>query len=515
MKIMRPEKKFSPDCWKLFFVGISVSIFLFVGHSIASAAIVINELMANNDSTIMDPYGYFTDWVELHNTGSSSVSLYNYKITDDNNEWIFPSVSIPAGGYLLVWCNGNDDQATMSTDFKLSADGETVSILNQGDVLLDHVTYPPLDDDEAYGRNSNGSGSFEILAGATPGENNDGNPDAPLVTLNEMVSNNATGIQDQDGDYSDWIELYNTSSSVSVNLLGLKLQDTSNEWVFPDITMNPQSYLIVFASGKDRLMGELHTNFGLSSSGETLSLVNLNGVVINTVEIPPLYPDESYGRFPNGSGDYQVFVNATPGTENDDYVGPPPDPVSITINEVSSNNETIIADEDGDYEDWIELYNTGSTTINMDGLKLRDSGQVWTFTNYAFDPGAYLIVFASSKDRESGEFHTNFKLSADGEVLGLLNTNNTVIEQINIPPLDADTSLGHLPNGAGPYVVFEDPTPGESNYTCIWSAWTKCHKGKQYRYCSCSPEAGGCDGRSTRRCSNSPELTVEMYDVMR
>ncbi|HPK04455.1 MAG TPA: lamin tail domain-containing protein, partial [Bacteroidales bacterium] len=92
---------------------------------------------------------------------------------------------------------------------------------------------------------------------------------------------------------------------------------------------------------------------------------------------------------------------------------------NITINELMSSNSSIIADEDGDYEDWIEIYNFGTTTVGLDDFGLSDkAGQPfkWVFPDIVIQPGEYLIVWTSGKNRTNPDapLHTNFSIKAEG-----------------------------------------------------------------------------------------------------
>ena len=120
-----------------------------------------------------------------------------------------------------------------------------------------------------------------------------------LVQISEFMASNVNSIDDEDGDNEDWIELHNAGTN-TVNLIGWSLTDTTNnmrKWVFPSVILPQDSYLIVFASNKDRKTGELHTNFRLSGDGEYLALVRSNGTV--ATEFSPTFPiqapDISYG----------------------------------------------------------------------------------------------------------------------------------------------------------------------------------------------------------------------------
>jgi hypothetical protein len=122
------------------------------------------------------------------------------------------------------------------------------------------------------------------------------------VRINEFMTDNETGIRDEDGTYQDWIELYNPSS-LTVSLDGCFLTDTKlklDNWRFPAVVMAPNTYLLVWASNKNRTnnVANLHTNFRLDPDGEYLAFIGPQTNVISAYD--PEYPaqrtDVSYGR---------------------------------------------------------------------------------------------------------------------------------------------------------------------------------------------------------------------------
>jgi len=146
-----------------------------------------------------------------------------------------------------------------------------------------------------------------------------GNSIGQGVLINEFMSKNNNTISDGDGDYSDWIELYNTSN-MAVDLLGYKLSDDGsdlNKWTFPELTIGPHTYLLIFASGKNKFdISELHTNFKISSGGEELFLTNALGAVVDQTAPVSLPPDMSYARLPDGSSNWVVVANTSPNASN-------------------------------------------------------------------------------------------------------------------------------------------------------------------------------------------------------
>ncbi len=139
------------------------------------------------------------------------------------------------------------------------------------------------------------------------------------IVINEFMSDNNQTIADEDGDFVDWIELYNNSNT-TINLHGLKLSDDPDnldKWVFPSVFIAPNGFLIIFASGKDRTNSDpLHTNFKIKASGEPIILSNQDNVKIDSLPAIPLEPDKSYGRLDDGTENLGYFMNPTPNYSN-------------------------------------------------------------------------------------------------------------------------------------------------------------------------------------------------------
>src|ERR1700744_5791374 len=121
------------------------------------------------------------------------------------------------------------------------------------------------------------------------------------VRITEFMASNTQTLADEDGDFSDWIELQNTTTN-TVSLLNWSLSDSSGnpgKWRFPATNMAPNSFMVVFASGKDRAVAgqELHTNFKLSAGGEYLGLFEADGSAASELspQYPAQFPDVSYG----------------------------------------------------------------------------------------------------------------------------------------------------------------------------------------------------------------------------
>ncbi len=131
--------------------------------------------------------------------------------------------------------------------------------------------------------------------------------------------------------------------------------------------------------------------------------------------------------------------------------------VTPLITEVMASNGETIADGDGQFSDWIEIYNPTDQAINLAGWHLSDDVDElakWTFPNVAqsvLEPGEFLIVFASAQLTANyidpaGYLHTNFALSADGEYLALTDASSTVVFDLDVPAQRRDVSYGVMEN---------------------------------------------------------------------
>jgi hypothetical protein len=143
----------------------------------------------------------------------------------------------------------------------------------------------------------------------------------PIIT--EFLAANTSGLVDEDGDRPDWVEIHNPDPT-PFSLNGSYLTDDPNDlakWRFPDITLEPDDYLVIFASRKNRAIAgdELHANFALSRPGDFLALVNSDGTTIVS-EFAPVFPEQfadiSYGTTTVGTISEGFFEIPTPGEPN-------------------------------------------------------------------------------------------------------------------------------------------------------------------------------------------------------
>ena len=138
-----------------------------------------------------------------------------------------------------------------------------------------------------------------------------------------------------------------------------------------------------------------------------------------------------------------------------------------TINEFMAWNQATIADEYGEFDSWIELYNSHSDSIWLGELFLTSNAgnsSRWKMPDIYMDPGEFLIFWAD-KQPEQGQFHTDFDINAGGiRVIGIYDNNNKVVESHYYDQQSKDISEGRYPDATGgAWISFTTPTPGASN----------------------------------------------------
>ncbi|MCB9285600.1 MAG: CotH kinase family protein [Lewinellaceae bacterium] len=143
----------------------------------APAPMVINELMASNNSTFADETGEYDDWLEIFSMSDVPVYLGNYFLSDDPavpDKWPMPDIWLQPGQYLIFWADGQESQGIFHINFKLSASGEFIGIFSNAAgnyAQVDGTAFGAQETDAALGRLPNGTGPFQPVT-PTPGAEN-------------------------------------------------------------------------------------------------------------------------------------------------------------------------------------------------------------------------------------------------------------------------------------------------------------------------------------------------------
>ncbi len=141
---------------------------------------------------------------------------------------------------------------------------------------------------------------------------------------------------------------------------------------------------------------------------------------------------------------------------------------AIVINEFMARNTVTLADTAGAFEDWIELYNAGDVSVNLNGFHLSDNLAVpnkWALPAVDLDAGAFLLIWAD-EDGNEGDTHANFRLNQNGEQIGLFlgeETDFAPVDTLTFGLQETDISTGRMPDGTEGFVVQTHPTPGQPN----------------------------------------------------
>jgi len=351
------------------FPGISNSVALATpgaANSVLSALapfppLWLNELQADNISGPTDNAGEHDPWVELYNSGTNGISLGGYFLSDsytDFSKWAFPSNAIvPAGGFVIVWCDGQTNQATSSAvhaSFRLASGAGQVAFsrLSSNSVqLVDYLNYTNLPSNWSYGDMPDGQPFYRgEMFYYTPGATNRGDSAPITVFINEWMADNKTTLADPvDSQFEDWFELYNPGTN-TVDLGGYYLTDTLTNKTMYKVPKNghylipPGGFLLVWADGEPSQNStnqpDLHADFALSKGGEAIGIFAPDGTQIDAVTFGSQVTDVSQGRFPDGSATIMSMTIPTPRASN---VLPNTAPTITAINALEVTLEQTLA----------------------------------------------------------------------------------------------------------------------------------------------------------------------------
>lgn len=411
------------------------------------SGVLINEIDMNGDDG---------DWVELKNMGDSSVDISGWILVDDkglddrlssNEAWIVPDGTVLSAGGIYVleqslgadWCGlGKKDMVALYDADKNLIDSYTWTSASAGTYSRDPETLEFVD--------------MEATKGAENVIEEDPSDEGQLV-INEI--NSAP---------DDWIEFINIGES-SVDISGYEIRDNSDDhrWKFADGTVVAAGEIILVTAGStEGLMyndttGEYEAgvfDIGIGS-GDSIRLYDDDGNLLDEYSWTShaSYDGQdslaSYGRYPDGTGSF-TLTKETPGEANEWYAP------QIVINEIESN------DPDGG-NDWVEIYNAGTTEVDISGYYLLDNdetGHISDVTPVAdgtiLAPGEFYVFEGGS----SGADFT-FGLGKD-DTATVFNKDGVVIDSYSWTS-HASGVYARIPDGTGEFQDFATATKGRAN----------------------------------------------------
>ena len=300
-----------------------------------------------------------------------------------------------------------------------------------------------------------------------------GNEHTSPIVLSEILPGNRT-YPTSDGRFLDFIEVHNTSDS-PIDISGYMLGDRPDSvgYTFPKGTvLNAHSYIVCWCDKESESAS--FVKFGISKKGDdTVYLYNSSNVIIDQVDIPAVNDNVPLIREGNN---WVTGTHATPGFENTEagfdawLESKNSSDVSIVISEVSSGGGFTIVNGESGQTDWIELYNTGSKTVELDGAFLSDDSDdrtKWVIPQLSVEPGQRVVIRcagATAKDYEA-----NFALSREGCTVILTGRFGNTICELTVPELGKECSWALQEDGT--YTETTRSTPGYDNTDAGYETW--------------------------------------------
>ena len=391
--------------------------------------LTINELMTLNTHTLEDEDGDDDDWIEIYNAGPDDIDVGGMYLSNNvglSTQFQIPADTVvPAGDRLLLWADG--DGEGFHLNFKLSGAGEYVGLFDSQAhyyAPIDAVYFDPQTPDVSWGRFPDGSGEWHAMDVPTPGE-----PNRLLPPQFSQVARTPA-----------WP---GAGEGVTVTAVITAGSTIASVTLWYDVGTGFQPVPMT----------------GVGTGGTSWQLV-----------LPP-QPDgtlvDYYLEAVDGGGQRTLHPTAAPAATHRYLVGYAPP--TVLVNEFLADNESVNQDESGEYDDWVELYNSSTAAVALDGMYLTDDlsePRKWQFpAGTTISPGGYLLVWCD-RDVGQGPLHANFKLDRDGEEIGLFDSDvhsNVPLDTVVFDPQLEDVSYGRRPDGADTWDFLDPPTPGASN----------------------------------------------------
>ena len=438
--------------------------------------VIISEILSSN-LTYPSPDGQHLDFIEVHNLSAGSVDISGFMLSDDMRSigYTFPAGTVlPAYGYAVCWCKPDSGDSRYANFGISRKNAETLYLYNTANVVIDQKEVPLTSANTPLirvGKDQWEEGSF-----ATPGYPNTEEGYAQWlhtapggdtkVIITEVMTDNSCVTTAPGIAPCDWVELTNTGTAPAV-LTGAYLSNDPADplkWQIPDLTIAPGDSAVVYCVGSSAAEGE--AIFALSKAGCAVALTSQLGNTLSRVDCPALPADHSWALHADGS--YQITDRPTPGAENSEVgytawlasVGT--DQAAVAITEVMVSNRSTVLSQAGVLCDWVELTNTGSTSVHLHGLYLSDDPDQrgkWPIGDLMLEAGASVVIPCVGAYAAAGE--ADFALSSDGCTLILSGSVGNVISQVTCPGMEPDRVWAMQPDGS--YRISDLPTPGLAN----------------------------------------------------
>ena len=304
------------------------------------------------------------------------------------------------------------------------------------------------------------------------------NESSAQIVINEVMISNKGAVPDETGAFPDWVEIYNNTDS-SLDISGYGLSDdllTAAKWTFPEgSVISPRGYLVVFCSG-DVTRGKMHAGFKLSASDEVI-LSTVSGKVVDSITLRAVTSGYSLGRSADDTTTWKEML-PSPGYPNTDegaaqYLATlsasADESIGVFINEFMPSNASTIIGPDGAYCDWIELYNTNNSEVDLSGYGISDSAtQPLKYTLPAgtkIPANGVLLIYCTGRETPDGatQIEAPFGLAAYQESVVFSTPAGRILDQYDYTRANTDISFARSPDGTGEFALSSQPTPGYTN----------------------------------------------------
>lgn len=290
---------------------------------------------------------------------------------------------------------------------------------------------------------------------------------AGQVVISEFMEKNRTTLRDEDGDFSDWIELWNRSDE-AVDISGWNLSDRENQlgWTLPEMSLQPGERIVIFASGKDRQGEQLHTGFSLSGD-EGVWLRNEYGYLCSSALCADCDGDVSMALGDDGS--YGQSLYPTPGYENtaagwESFQQSLSCESPLIINEAQVYNLNL-APVNKEYYDWVELKNNSGDTIVLSDYYISDDREdylKYRLPEVELGPGEFILLYCTSEALPEGYYAAGFELNSENEQLYLATAEGELLDSVSLKDIPYLGSFGRMAGENG-WFYFSSPSPGSEN----------------------------------------------------
>jgi CotH protein. len=445
-------------------------------QSITINKLVINEIMTSNKGSYVSELGEEYDWIELYNGSNKDINLSKYSLSDDEserNEWIFPDVTINSKEYMIIYLSSSDAEG-LYANFAINKNGgETLTLKTANGKTVDSVNIKAIEKNTVMARS--GTREWTLTDEITPGYSNNEKgrkeylesryEQSSDLVINEVLTNNKGNLI-VDNQLYEYIEVKNISKE-DINLKDYYLSDDINRpylWKLPNKILKEGEVYLFYTTGLD---DEYNTSFTLASKTGQILLSKKNKI-IDQIE----YKDQSggYALIRTLNNDFIEGTNISPGYNNDSegrikYLqNHNENKKELIINEVMSSNNKYLAQNNGIYYDWIELYNNSGKTINLNEYTIttdKNTKAMYKFGKKELKAGEYYILMASGNVSASNSKykHANFRISPTESLY--LYKNGELIDSIFITNIPIEYSYGR--NSKNGYYYIKIPTPGSKN----------------------------------------------------